>query len=132
MSSGDKDESCLYLGSTHVLFIWTQHMKSFFCCCLFVFFFKQKFKGLFEGHRLKRSPIHFSTVSFLPAGFDQGCGGKRIVKQKLEHTVIVSKSTMHPCERCSRYSNSSAPLPLCGPKMLFCLCVHTSCLCVLY
>lgn len=31
----------------------------------------------------------FLTALFLPTGFDQGCGGKWVVKQKLEHTVIV-------------------------------------------
>lgn len=36
--------------------------------------------------------IFIITALFLQKGFDQGCRGKWIVKQKLEHTVIVLKS----------------------------------------
>ena len=57
-----------------------------------------------------------------------GGGGKWIVKQK---TRTYCRRLWRACVRCC--SGSSAALPSCGPTMPPPrLCVHTSCLCVLY
>lgn len=39
--------------------------------------------------------VKFVTILFLLFGFEQGCAGKWIIKQKVEHTVIVLKNIFY-------------------------------------
>lgn len=52
------------------------------------------------------------TASFRPTGFNQGCGGKWIVKQKIEHTVIVLRYT---------FDASRAPATVTHPALFHCV-----------